>query len=334
MFFRGDENMSKKLVAAIILLFSFFGFVFLGNQEANHYQTQKECHRIVVISDAHYPSKLSAEENANGRQKKIDNKLSAIKDINGWNDVDLVVFLGDIVEKIGNESDYSQAKDFVNKLTKPKAIIAGNHEFMYDDYLSANGKLKWASSELRAAKLERFKSTFQLNDLYYGRYIDNYLLIFLSPDVTDGKYLTEISLQQLSWLEKTLANNKTKPTLIFFHAPLAGTLKQYNKEVNTPNFIAQPEKPLHDLLIKNPQILLWVSGHTHTPATNTSFDEAINFYEGKILDLHNPTLDGKIIWTNSIYLYPDKILIRTFNHNTGEFIESLDRNIPVNLTAK
>lgn len=326
--------MRKKLIAAIVLLFSFFGFLFFENQAKTYYPPQKEYHRIVILSDAHYPSKLSAEENANGRQTKIDNKLRAINDINAWSDVDLVVFLGDIVEKLGNESDYAQAKEFVDKLTKPKALVVGNHEFMYEDQLTASGKLKWASPDLRATKLERFKNTFKINNIYYYQYIDNYLLIFLSPDVTSGKYLTEISAQQLSWLEETLASNKTKPTLIFFHAPLAGTLAQYNKEVNTPNFIAQPEKQLHNLLIKNPQILLWVSGHTHTPATNPSFDETINLYEGKILDLHNPTLDGKIIWTNSIYLYPDKIFIRTFNHNTGEFVESLDRTLPVNLAAK
>ena len=326
--------MKKKLIAAIVLLFSFLGFLFFKNQATTQYQTQKEYHRIVVLSDAHYPSKLSAEENANGRQTKIDNKLSAINDVNGWNDVDLVVFLGDIVEKLGNESDYVQAKELVDKLTKPKALIVGNHEFMYEDHLTASGKLKWASPDLRAAKLERFKNVFKVSNLYYSRDIDNYLLIFLSPDVTNGKYLTEMSAQQLSWLEKTLAANKTRPTLIFFHAPLAGTLASYNKDANTPNFVAQPEKQLHDLLMNNPQILLWISGHTHTPATNPSFDAPINFYEGKILDLHNPTLDGKTIWTNSIYLYPDKISIKTYNHQTGEFVESLDRTIPVNCTAK
>ena len=236
--------MKKKLIAAIVLLFSFFGFLFFENQAKTYYPPQKEYHRIVILSDAHYPSKLSAEENANGRQAKIDNKLSAINDVNGWNDVDLVVFLGDIVEKLGNESDYSQAKEFVDKLTKPKALIVGNHEFMYEDHLTASGKLKWASPELREEKLERFKNTFQLNDLYYGRYIDNYLLIFLSPDVTNGRYLTEISTEQLSWLEKTLVANKTRPTLIFFHAPLAGTLASYNKDANTPNFVAQPEKKI------------------------------------------------------------------------------------------
>ncbi|MHC1718668.1 MAG: metallophosphoesterase [Acidaminococcaceae bacterium] len=322
--------MKKKLIAAIVLLFSFFGFLFFENQAKTYYPPQKEYHRIVILSDAHYPSKLSSEENATGRQTKIENKLKTINDINGWNDVDLVVFPGDIVEKLGNEADYSKAKEFVDKLTKAKALIVGNHEFMYDDSLTTNGKLKWASPELRAAKLERFKNTFRVNDLYYSRYIDNYLLIFLSPDVTNGKYLTEISAQQLSWLEKTLDANKTRPTLIFFHAPLAGTLASYNKDANTANFVAQPEKQLHDLLMSNPQILLWASGHTHTPATNPSFAAAINFYEGKILNLHNPTLDGKIIWTNSIYLYPNKIFIRTFNHTTGEFIESLDRTIPVN----
>ena len=326
--------MKRKLIAVIVLLFSFFGFLFFGDQAKTNSSTLRDYHRIVILSDAHYPSKLSIEEDIVGRQSKIDNKLKTINDINGWNDVDLVVFLGDIVEKSGNESEYAKAKEFVDKLTKPKTLIAGNHEFMYEDHLTANGKLKWASPDLRAAKLERFKNAFRINNLYYSKYIDNYLLIFLSPDATNGKHLTEMSKQQLSWLEKTLADNVTKPTLIFFHAPLAGTLESYNKDANTANFVAQPEKQLHDLLIANPQILLWISGHTHTPATSPSFASAINFYEGKILNLHNPTLDGKIIWTNSIYLYPDKIFIRTFNHKTGEFIESLDRTIPVNLMNK
>ena len=50
--------MRKKLIAAIVLLFSFFGFLFFENQAKTYYPPQKEYHRIVILSDAHYPSKL------------------------------------------------------------------------------------------------------------------------------------------------------------------------------------------------------------------------------------------------------------------------------------
>ncbi len=47
---------------------------------------------------------------------------------------------------------------------------------------------------------------------------------------------------QVDWLDKELAQYSKKPTIIFFHAPLKDTLLTYNKSVNTPNFITQPEK--------------------------------------------------------------------------------------------
>ena len=71
--------MRKKLIATIVLLFSFFGFLFFGNQAKTTSSTQKDYHRIVILSDAHYPSKLSAAEDSVGRQTKINNKLKIWK---------------------------------------------------------------------------------------------------------------------------------------------------------------------------------------------------------------------------------------------------------------
>ena len=284
---------------------------------------------VVIASDVHYPSKTSAKKKPELRQAKIHNKENALSDINKWKDVNLVVFTGDIVEKTGSAQNYAEAKKLCALLTKPKAFVTGNHEFMYQDTLTAKNKLVRGTPEQRQEKLQRFKDTFGLSSLYYTKTMGKYLLIFLSPDMPKARFLTEMSPEELAWLQKTLAAHKEQPTICFFHAPLAGTLDNYSKTVNTPNFIAQPEESLRQILLANPQIVLWVSGHTHTPPTNASFaNDKVNCYLGtKILDVQNPTWDGDQVWTNSLYLYPGKIVIKTYDHKEQTFMEPLTRTV-------
>lgn len=51
---------------------------------------------------------------------------------------------------------------------------------------------------------------------------------------------------------------KQLPIIVFFHAPLKGTLKTYAKNVNTPSFVVQPEYKVRELILENPQLFLWV----------------------------------------------------------------------------
>lgn len=142
-------------------------------------------------------------------------------------------------------------------------------------------------------------------------------------------HLTEITEKQVSWLRDQLEKNKNLPTLIFFHAPLLGTLLSYNKDVNTHNFIAQPKEEIAEIINHNPQILLWVSGHTHTPATNQSYASNINVVDGHVTNIHNADMDRERIWSNSLYLYPDKIIVKTFNHKEQVWEDGLERTIYV-----
>ncbi len=115
-----------------------------------------------------------------------------------------------------------------------------------------------------------------------------------------------------------------------FHAPLKNTLITYNNTVNTPDFIAQPENTIDGIIKENPQIVLWVSGHTYTPATNESYASTkVNTYGGHVRNIHTPDMDRETIWTNSLYLFPDKIVIRTFNHKSKQWIEAPDRTIGI-----
>ena len=320
----------KKIVAFLTVLCGCCIFLFSGTATAATAKApDRDYQRIVVLSDAHYPSKTLATKNPEKRQSRVDNKLKTAQQVNSWNDVNLVVFTGDMVQLSGNKQNYVWAKQFVDKVKKPKAIIAGNHEYFFADQEDAKGKMKHSSLMEQQVKLQRFLKTYNMADLYYTKDMGNYLLVFLSPTVASGQYSCEMNAKEMDWLAKTLQSNKNKPTLIFFHAPLQGTLLQYNKSVNTAKAIAQPAEELENVLLANPQVILWVSGHTHTKATNPSFDNPVNWYHGQILDVHNPTLDGDTIWTNSLYLYPDKIVIKTFNHATGTFMDNLTRTVDV-----
>ena len=312
-----------KKISSILLTVVLAGSVLFSPALVNA-EKEKNYQRIVVVGDAHYPSKTSESKNPELRAKKIEQKLQAVEDIDSWPDVDLVVFTGDMVARLGNQEDYAEAKKFVDKFTKPVTFITGNHEFRYADTLSKKGKLRKCTPEFRQEKLERFKTVFQMPELYYTKQAAPYLLVFLSADRTDDAFTTGISDEQLKWLDTTLSVYSNQPTIIFFHAPLAGTLLPYNTEVNTVTRVAQPEEEIKRILTSHPQVKLWVSGHTHTPPTQPSFANKVNYYHG-ILDVHNPTWDEQQVWTNSLYLYKHKIVICTYDHLNHKFMPQFKR---------
>jgi hypothetical protein len=70
---------------------------------------------------------------------------------------------------------------------------------------------------------------------------------------------------------------------------------------------------------------MWVSGHTHTGPVQPSYAAPVNLYDGRVTDVHNASMDQG--FTNSLYLYPGKVLVRTYDHSKGVWLEKLDRTI-------
>ena len=278
---------------------------------------------IVLLGDPHLPG------------KNFNKKEQMLETINQWDDVNMVVTLGDLCEKTGTKEEYSKAYNFFSNLKHPLKPITGNHDFIYEDNLDKNGNLNNAKEEIQKQKLELFKKTFSLKELYYTVEQDPYLLIFLSAD--DGKkYLAEISAEQLSWLKKTLEENRKKPTIIFFHAPLENTLNTYGKWINTPNFVAQPIEDVKNIILENSQVFLWASGHTHTSFERSStLPKEISTYKNTIFNLHNSDLNKNEIVTHSLFLYNDKVIIKAYNHTQNKWIEAFERSLSLeNLSKK
>ena len=270
-------------------------------------------HHLVLLGDPHLPG------------KHIERKHEVIDTINTWDDVSLVVALGDATEALGNADEYTAASAFLKRLSKPLCVIAGNHDFYYEDQLYPSGKKIKASIETRALKLERFRTSFGLNSIYYSKQSGRYRLVFLSTD--SGDSLASLSDKQFSWLEGELKTFRNTPTVIFFHAPLDGTLTSYNSKVNTRSFTAQPADRIDKLLSSNPQVFLWISGHTHTPPREPSFASAVNLYKGHVTNIHNTDMNRETIWTNSLFLYQDRVVVRTYNHRKKSWVKGLERVI-------
>lgn len=273
----------------------------------------RDYQQIVVLGDPHLPGK-----NLAGKQRVVET-------VNSWGDVDAVVALGDITETCGTEEEYVAAKAFFAKLAKPFFPVTGNHDFIYADSLDAKGKRQRGGAEARQAKLERFRRSFGLETLWFSREAGRYRLIFLSLDA--GGALAELSQRQLEWLKAELEGNRSQPTIIFCHAPLYGTLENYNKNANTPNFVIQPELKIRDLLMAHPQVFLWVSGHTHTSPKEASFASSVNLYEKQITNIHNTDMNRTTIWTNSLFLRENGVTVRTFDHGKGTWLPRFDRTV-------
>lgn len=288
---------------------------------------EKNYSHIVVLSDLHLPG------------RNIPLKEEVIDTIDSWPDVDMIVLLGDICEEFGTVEEYAYAKKFLDQLNKPLYPIVGNHDYLYEDNIP--GKHVKASYTIRKKKLQRFKETFSLQEVFYSKRIGGYLLIFLSTDDLHSDNLTEISGKQIDWLQSELSKNKDIPTIIFFHAPLKGTLMGNNKYVGDDKHIAQPNRKIRKIILENAQIFLWISGHYHIAPTNVNFNHKVNIYEQQVVNIHNCDMDGRSnlseadyggkghsnIWTNSLYLYPDKVMVKTYDHKKNRWLEELKREI-------
>jgi predicted MPP superfamily phosphohydrolase len=307
-------HMAKRVFLSCVLLLGLAGFLLGAPANLLSSGDQAPSH-IVLLGDPHLPGKFLAEKEA------------VLRTINAWSDVALVVALGDICEHLGTDQEYAAARQYFDKLAKPLVPIPGNHDFIYSDIKMLDGKSIKGSASEKQKKLAKFQKTFGIPALYHTKPAGKYKLIFLATDDSQSDQLARISREQLDWLRSELQRDNKKPTIIFFHAPLFGTLSNDSRYANATDFIAQPRDDLQEIIQKNPQIFLWVCGHKHVPATSKDFRSDINLYEKQVYTLHNSDMDRATIWTNSLFLFPDKVIIKTYNHRIGAWSPELEKTL-------
>jgi 3',5'-cyclic AMP phosphodiesterase CpdA len=272
---------------------------------------------LVLLGDPHLPGRhLPAKERVR-------------ETVNGWPEVTGVVALGDLCEDLGTAEEYAAVGEFFRGFRAPVHPLVGNHDYIYGDARDDRGRRLLGSPSSRGAKLERFKTLWGLPEPFHSRRMGAYRLLFLATDHSRSGNLAEMSERQMAWLDELLAADPHAPTILFFHAPLAGTLTNFNQRANSPGFVAQPERELRDLLRRHGQVLLWASGHMHVTPANESYAAPINRYEGRVLNVHTPDMNRAAIWTNSLWLHPDRVEVRTFDHGRSAWLPRFDRRVEI-----
>ena len=154
---------------------------------------------------------------------------------------DLIVITGDLVD-VGRPDEYAWLKTLLAPLTQPLIVIPGNHDereamraaFGGDGYLPASGFLHFA-----------------IDDRYPLRIVG---LDTLVP----GKNGGELCAQRLAWLEKTLAREPGRPTLLLMHHPPFVTGIGHMDAIGLAG-----SEAFEEIVARHPQIELIACGHLH-----------------------------------------------------------------------
>jgi 3',5'-cyclic AMP phosphodiesterase CpdA len=154
---------------------------------------------------------------------------------------DLVILSGDIVDE-GSPAEYAVAREILGQLTAPLLVIPGNHDdrevlrqnFADHAYLPKTGPLHFSAGD-------------------YGP------LRIIGLDISvPGQHHGDIDDDTVNWLEKTLAEEPERPTLIMMH--------QYPFKSGIPyidDYICERGERLADIVQKFPAIERVVCGHIH-----------------------------------------------------------------------
>lgn len=296
----------------------------------------KGYHHISVLGDPHLP----------GRHLAV--KEGVIDTINNWEDVDEVVCVGDLCETVGTDAEFAAAKRYLSAFRKPLEVVNGNHDYVFSNNQTSGGHLTLGDSKERKSKLQRFRQTYgQLSTNKIVKVFSDgeeysYHLIFLGVDSLTSPYYCCLSDKTQKWLKKILNKNKGIPAIVFCHSPLWGrAVLQMNPKL--AYFMTQPVEAMENIVKDAPDMFLWVAGHCHLGANNPVATGKLNYFLKQVYSVNNCDLDGRSIlngadinleyhsdvWTKSLLLYPHKVIVKTYDHVSGRWLDEKEQTIEV-----
>lgn len=119
----------------------------------------------------------------------------------------------------------------ISKFNKPLSFIVGNHDYIYEDTLSPEASGFAAMLVLAKENLNRFKQTFSLPEVFYSQKLGNYWVILFIGRISILVILRRF-LNAADLAARGIGKKYSDADNRFFHAPLKGTVSNYNATVN------------------------------------------------------------------------------------------------------
>lgn len=146
----------------------------------------------------------------------------------------------------------------------------GNSTTQDDDFLAFVSASSPSGCELLIGNHDRQQSSSPTWETVFGKSRNwhrdvgtTVRIIGVSPDTgADQTKPITLTPSTLTFLDDK-ASETTRDVIVCCHAPLQGTSNDNGANSNSLFFSAQPAADVHQVIVDNPNICAWVSGHTH-----------------------------------------------------------------------
>lgn len=167
--------------------------------------------KFAQLSDIHF---LADGSNTTFKMTGESPRLldDAISQINEYNDIDFVMFTGDLIDK-SFEKELKAFLPHVEKLNAPWYFAFGNHDRCVGGYLNTLVYLDMVRNSNPDFKFKKAYYSFAPKKNYKVIVLDN----IITDEITSNGYIDE---EQLKWLKKELDSSKNDTVLIFMHVPV------------------------------------------------------------------------------------------------------------------
>lgn len=280
---------------------------------------------IALLSDLHLTVPDRADQHQVHKMRDDLNVMAGRGVIDAW-------IIGGDVATNASAAEVAQVKTWIDGLDRvgaPLAMVPGNHDLVGN---TATGGPDITSPAQWAALYADYEVTApnRVVDVGAGLRI---IALAPTPDATRGIAATwrcALDAATLAWCGDRLAET-TRRCIIAFHAPLQNTVG--SNPVSSPsstmaNWYAhsQDAATIEQMIGAHPNVIAWVSGHTHTSPNTADIATAVT-REGHTfaaISASSPfVLPAGVppsIASALLSIYPDRIEVRYRDHGAGQWL--------------
>ncbi|AEH45354.1 metallophosphoesterase [Thermodesulfatator indicus DSM 15286] len=218
--------------------------------------------KFAVIADPHLsvPGPHSPKNGVKMFKESVALLKATINEINKRKDINFVLVLGDLT-KDAEPWNLDKFKEVMSELKVPYYVVLGNHDISPVDIKATNrdpgvsrSTMIWA---FQGHGFKGPKANWSLDP------IPGVHLIGLDSTMT-GDWAGRLTKEGLEFLKKDLAANPDKITIVILHHQLQPYTKaEITGENNFNKFVLLNASEVKDILNKNPQVIMTLSGHRH-----------------------------------------------------------------------